>query len=182
MIAALAERDGLGLLPGHPPRIHFAYLDPDHRAAGGRWHDSATVGDGMAPAYRPHVIVVSENKDTAIHFPALPNAISVEGDGFGAAAAAGIAWLATAPHLIYWGGMDAYGFESVDNFRREGLPVRTILMDQTTYERYEIRLSHRRAGKTPQACNPQTSAASHGHRKSPVRASDRPRLDAVPAH
>lgn len=137
LIAALAERDDLGLLPEHPPRIHFTYLDPAHRAAGGRWHDSATVGDTMTPAYQPHLIVISENKDTAIHFPALPNAISVEGDGFGAAAVASIPWLAAAPHLIYWGDMDAHGFEIVDNFRREGLPIRTILMDQTTYERYE---------------------------------------------
>jgi hypothetical protein len=137
LIAALAERAHLGLLPAHPPRIHFTYLDPDHRSAGGRRYDSATVGDTMTPAYQPHVIVISENKDTAIHFPPLPDAISVEGEGFGAAAFARIPWITAAPHLIYWGDLDAYGFEIVDNFRREGLSVRTILTDETAYQRYE---------------------------------------------
>jgi hypothetical protein len=137
LIAALAERAHLGLLPAHPPRIHFTYLDPDHRSAGGRRYDSATVGDTMTPAYQPHVIVISENKDTAIHFPPLPDAISVEGEGFGAAAFARIPWITAAPHLIYWGDLDAYGFEIVDNFRREGLSVRTILTDETACQRYE---------------------------------------------
>jgi hypothetical protein len=36
LIAALTGADDLGLLPPHPPRIHFTYLDPGHRAAGGR--------------------------------------------------------------------------------------------------------------------------------------------------
>ena len=68
-VLALTGLDDLGLLANHPARIHFTYLDPDHRAAGRRLHDSATVGDTFTPAYQPEVVVISENKDTAIHFP-----------------------------------------------------------------------------------------------------------------
>jgi hypothetical protein len=138
VIQILAGIESLGLLPRHPQRIHFTYLDPEHLAAGGRQHDSATVGDVMRPAYMPEIVVVSENKDTAIHFPPVPKAIAVEGAGFGGAEAiAAFDWLTAAPHLVYWGDLDPSGFEIVDCFRQAGLPVRTILMDLRTFEDYE---------------------------------------------
>jgi hypothetical protein len=138
LLQILAGTDNLGLLPRHPQRLHFTYLDPEHRAAGGRTHDSATVGDPMAPAYRPEMVIISENKDTAIHFPPLRNAISVEGAGFGGAGAcASFGWITTCPHLIYWGDMDASGLEIVDLFRRSGVPVSTILMDLDAFHTYE---------------------------------------------
>jgi hypothetical protein len=83
LLPTLTGTDDLGLLPRHPQRLHFTYLDPEYRAAGGRTHDSATVGDPMAPAYCPEIVIISENKDTAMHFPPLRKAISVEGAGFG---------------------------------------------------------------------------------------------------
>ena len=83
LVRRLSRRDDLGLLPPHPPRVHFTYLDPAHRAAGRRRYDSVTIGDAASPAYQPRVVVISENKDTAIHFPALAGGISVEGVGRG---------------------------------------------------------------------------------------------------
>jgi hypothetical protein len=135
---ALAGIESVGLLPRHPQRIHFTYLDPEHLAAGGSQHDSATVGDVMRPAYVPQIVLVSENKDTAIHFPPVPKGIAVEGAGFGGAEAiASIGWLTAARHLVYWGDLDPAGFEIVDHFRQAGLPVRTILMDLPTFADYE---------------------------------------------
>lgn len=136
-LQVLAGVGDLGLLPRHPQRVHFTYLDPDHLAAGGRKHDSATVGDTMEPAYPPQVVVITENKDTAVHFPRLAGAITVEGDGCGAEAASSFAWITTCPHLIYWGDLDADGFEIVDQYRRAGLPASTILMDLETFGTYE---------------------------------------------
>jgi hypothetical protein len=133
----LAGVNDLGLLPRHPQRVHFTYLDPEHLAAGRRKHDSATVGDAMTPAYPPQVVIISENKDTAIHFPPMVGAISVEGAGCGAEAASTFAWITTCPHLIYWGDMDAAGFEIVDQYRRAGVPASTILMDLETFGTYE---------------------------------------------
>jgi hypothetical protein len=68
----------------------------------------------------------------------VPKAIAVEGAGFGGAQAiASFDWLTAAPHIIYWGDMDASGFEIMDRFRQAGLTVRTILMDLPTFEEYE---------------------------------------------
>ncbi|MRG60829.1 hypothetical protein GE115_13275 [Agromyces sp. CFH 90414] len=137
-VQALTGLADLGLLPAHPPRIHFTYLDPDHRASGARIHDSATVGDAFAPAYRPEVVVISENKDTAIHFPPLARGISVEGVGKGGKTPAAFPWLRDAPVVVYWGDIDRDGFEILDGYRIDfDRDIDSILMDPTTYVTYE---------------------------------------------
>jgi hypothetical protein len=137
-VRALTGLDDLGLLPNHPARIHFTYLDPAHRAAGGRLHDSATVGDTFLPAYLPEVVVISENKDTAIHFPALDRAISVEGVGRGGSTVASFPWIRDAPVVVYWGDIDKDGYEILNGYRVDfDRDLDSILMDPTTYESYE---------------------------------------------
>jgi hypothetical protein len=126
----------LGLAPRHPARIHFTYLDPGHLASGGRRFDSATVDDTMAPPYRPDVVVITENKDTAIHFPSTPGGIAVEGAGYGGATVAAFNWIVDARAVIYWGDLDAAGFEILDGYRRDGVPAVSILMDLDTYHAY----------------------------------------------
>lgn len=138
LVQNLAGVDSLELLPKHPQRIHFTYLDPDHLASGKRRHDSATVYDAMTPAYLPDVVLISENKDTAIHFPALGRGISVEGSGFaGASAISSFNWLTSAQHIVYWGDMDADGFEIVNQFRQHGILITSIFMDLIAFETYE---------------------------------------------
>ena len=137
LVAILAGKPGLGLAGNHPSRIHFSYLDPDHLAAGGRKHDSASVGDCFAPAYAPQIVIISENKDTAVNFPELEGAISIEGDGSGAKTFASFDWLVHAPVLIYWGDMDADGLEIVDDFRAAGVPARSIFMNTASFNRWE---------------------------------------------
>ncbi len=118
----------LELAQRHPPRIHFTYLDPDHLASGARRFDSATVGDTIDIAYKPSIVIISENKDTAINFPAIAGAIAVEGDGFAASNAAQFEWIANAPLVVYWGDLDAEGFEILDGYRRNRVPAVSILM------------------------------------------------------
>lgn len=146
LVRRLSSRDDLGLLPPHPPRVHFTYLDPTHRAAGRRRHDSATIGDHMLPAYQPQVVVISENKDTAIHFPELDAGISVEGVGRGGTTIAALPWLAAAEHIFYWGDMDADGLEILNEFRAAGVPAASLFMDiaaYTAWERYGTNLDPR---------------------------------------
>ncbi|GAB2736094.1 Wadjet anti-phage system protein JetD domain-containing protein [Arthrobacter bambusae] len=138
-VRALTGIDDLGLLPGHPPRIHFTYLDPAHLAAGGRVHDSATAGDRFTPAYVPEIVVISENKDTAIHFPPLAGGISVEGVGKGGKTPAAFLWIRDAPVLVYWGDMDCDGYEILDGYRADfGRDIESILMGPEDYEAYEV--------------------------------------------
>ena len=137
-VAALTGLDELALRPAHPARIHFTYLDPAHRRAGGRRHDSATVGDTMLPAYQPTVVIISENKDTAVHFPELAGGIAVEGMGRGGAAAATFDWLRSAPLVVYWGDMDADGYEILDGYRADfDRDLESICMDVAAYDTFE---------------------------------------------
>jgi hypothetical protein len=137
LIQTLSGKEDLGLV-GRPSRIHFTYLDPEHLAAGGRRHDSATIGDAATPAYLPTAVLISENKDTAVYCPALVKGIAVEGAGFaGAATLARVKWLGECRNVIYWGDIDAAGFEIVNRLRANGIQTRTILMDRPTYTEYE---------------------------------------------
>jgi len=137
VVRRLAGLDDLGLLPGRPPRVHLTYLDPTHLAEGGRRHDVATVGDLDAVAYRPRVVVISENRDTAQLFHPIVGGIAIEGEGRGAGAAAALAWVRDAEHLWYWGDMDADGLEILHGFRAAGLSVRSLFMDLASYEQWE---------------------------------------------
>jgi hypothetical protein len=137
LVAVLAGLDGLPLAPAHPSRVQLTYLDPEHRAAGGRRHDCISLGDHVLLPYPPKVVIISENKDTAVAFPAVNEGVCVEGGGFGGATPAAMPWLAKAPLLLYWGDIDAAGFEILDGFRAAGVPARSMLMDLATFERYE---------------------------------------------
>lgn len=137
LVRELAGVDDLRLAPRHPARIHFTYLDPAHRAAGGRRHDSASVGDAVELPYEPTVVIISENKDTALHFPPVPGGITVEGEGTGGGTIAIFDWITGAPHVIYWGDMDADGLEILNGFRGAGVPASSILMDPATYDTWE---------------------------------------------
>jgi hypothetical protein len=138
LVCKLAGIESLGLADPHPARIHFTYLDPTYRGdPTNRVHDSASVGDAVTLPYRPRVVIISENKDTAICFPLLAGAVSVEGVGKGGGTAARFDWIRHAEILVYWGDLDADGLEILDGFRAAGLDAKSILMDSNTWRRFE---------------------------------------------
>lgn len=100
-------------------------------------HDSVTIGDTVPLPYQPRVVVISENKDTAIHFPPVPGGISVEGFGRGGGTAAAVPWLRDAPAVFYWGDMDADGLEILNEFRAAGIPAVSLLMDCDAFTAWE---------------------------------------------
>lgn len=134
VVSLLAGKD-LGLRE-RPGRVHFTYLDPEHLAAGGRQHDSVTAGDSMEPVYQPRVVIISENKDTAVHFLPIPGGVAVEGEGYGPSAHASVPWLAAAPVVLYWGDLDQDGYEILNQFRSAGIAAQSILMDMATFDEY----------------------------------------------
>ena len=137
LVAELAGLEDLGLLPPHPARIHFTYLDSAYLASGGRRHDSASVGDAVALPYQPRVVLISENKDTAVGFPEVPRGVAIEGAGRGASTHAAFPWLYDVPVVAYWGDMDADGLEILNEFRCAGLVTNSLLMDMSAYEEWE---------------------------------------------
>jgi hypothetical protein len=137
LIRALTGKDDLGLV-SRPTRVHFTYLDPQHCASGQRKHESITIGDSAEPAYQPDIIIILENKDTAVYFPPVERGIAIEGEGAKAPGALPpLPWVRECCQVIYWGDIDAKGLCIVNDLRTAKVNVTTILMDYATYEAYE---------------------------------------------
>jgi hypothetical protein len=184
LVAVLAGKQALGLLPPHPPRVHFTYLDPDYLATGGRRHDSHTIGDTVTLPFVPRVVLISENKDTTVHFPPVPLGIAVEGEGFGGGAVAALPWIA-GPQVFYWGDLDAAGFEILHGFRTAGIPAVSLLMDQPALERYQSfgtgvdQFGNQLSRPVRRDLPPTAAGTRRAHR---LRESDKSRLAGTPPH
>ncbi|MGW4215118.1 Wadjet anti-phage system protein JetD domain-containing protein [Lentzea sp. NPDC004789] len=139
--------------------VHLTYVDPEHIASGRRRHDAWTTGDVHDIAYQPRVVLVVENRDSRLWFPAVRNTIVVEGGGKAAAALlANIPWIRAADHVVYWGDIDADGYTILDQFRAalaepapDGAPARpvaSILMDATDLHQYaQHGVNHDKSGR-----------------------------------
>ena len=137
MVCALAGIERLEFRE-RPHVVRFRYLDPNYLAGGGRVHDCWVEGDCAEPAYVPSVVVVCENRDSALWFKPLLGGIAIQGDGMSGATVIGrIEWVMRAPCVLYWGDIDRQGFQILSKYREEGLDVQSLLMDEVTYERFE---------------------------------------------
>lgn len=148
LICRLAGLDDLGLNESRPHPVNLTYLDPAHRASGGRRHDSIVPGDRASPAYRPQLVLICENRDSVVFFPELPSAIAIQGAGNEGPARItellATGWLPADVRLMYWGDLDVRGFEIVNEYRARGIAIETLLMDMTallTYAPYGVNVA-----------------------------------------
>lgn len=146
----LREVTGRDLRAELRPRLavaHLTYVDPGYLATGARRHDAWTTGDVHDLAYSPRTVLVVENRDSRLWFPAVEGALVVEGGGKAAASLlADVPWVRQAENIVYWGDIDADGFAILDHFRRalaapgdDGSPgrgVASILMNAVAAQRY----------------------------------------------
>ena len=143
LICLLAGKEDLGLVR-MPASLEFSYVDPVHLAGGGRRYDSWVAGDVAMPAYEPSIVIIVENKETYLKFPLLSGGVCVFGSGRAGMALAGILpWVVNASRVVYWGDLDADGFEILDAYRARGIVCQSILMDKATlleFERYGTNL------------------------------------------
>lgn len=157
LVQTLAGKESLGLT-ARPTRVHYTYLDPEHRSAGRRHHDSHTLSDNAQPLYLPDIIIIAENKDTAVYFPPTPGAVIFEGNGnAGPTLIPQIPWVHAARQIIYWGDIDATGYVLLHRYRSNGLPVTSMLMDHGTYDTYERYGAWTDEKKAPVPCRPRES-------------------------
>ena len=120
-----------------PHVVRFRYLDPCYLAGGGRVHDCWVEGDACEPAYTPRVVIICENRDSALWFRPVVGGIAVQGDGMAGVGVVGaIPWVARADRVLYWGDIDRQGFEILAKYRERGLDVQSLLMDGATYNRF----------------------------------------------
>lgn len=137
-VTVLSGRGGL-YLASRPSHVRFTYLDPFWIAAGGRRRDSADSDDAaFVPAYEPDVVIVCENRDSALFFPpVIPDGVAVLGDGDAVAERlSSFAWLAEANRVFYWGDMDADGLEALAGARAVCPKIESIFMDMASFARY----------------------------------------------
>lgn len=90
------------------------------------------VAENDLSAYR---IVIIENQMTYLTFPALPRAIAIWGEGYGALRLAQVAWLAQAT-VYYWGDLDVQGFDILASLRVHLPHVQSLLMDVATLDAF----------------------------------------------
>jgi hypothetical protein len=136
IVSGLSGRAELGLVT-RPSRIHFSYLDGHWIRQGNRRRDSVALDEtNQPPGYRPMVILVTENKDSALFFPEIDGGIVIEGNGNAAVRLAKIPWIRACPAIFYWGDLDAHGFAILDRLRISGIAAESILMDEATLHRY----------------------------------------------
>ena len=137
LVCSLTERDLDNELRQRPTVVHLTYVDPDYLAKGCRRHDAWTAGDQHELAYRPHTVVVVENRDCRVFFPELKGTVVVEGGGAAATAlVAKIPWVRDAERVVYWGDMDADGYAILARFRAALPKVSSIFMDNVSMTRF----------------------------------------------
>ncbi len=138
--SVVAKLAGLEELPleDRPTQVRFTYLDPTYLFKGERRFDSWVEGDACALPYKPEVVVICENRDSALWFPDVERGVAVMGDGFaGVQNVTPIDWIQCAKHVVYWGDMDAAGLEILSGYRERGLACESMLMDIPAFETYE---------------------------------------------
>lgn len=136
VVTGLSGRTELGLV-SRPSRVHFSYLDGGWIGRGNRRRDSVALDEpNQPPGYQPQVLVITENKDTALFFPETEGGIVIEGNGSAASRLASIPWIMSCPRIFYWGDLDAHGLIILDRLRSSGIEAESIAMNLATLDRY----------------------------------------------
>lgn len=78
---------------------------------------------------------IVENKVNFLTFPPVANSIVIWGKGYGVASIKDSELLKNID-LIYWGDLDAQGFEILSQFRSYFAHVKSLLMDKATFDNY----------------------------------------------
>jgi hypothetical protein len=115
-----------------PPRlINIVLCDPNlRRAYGGARTLALTAADLTTMTPPPATVLVIENKETGYAIPDRPGLLVIHGLGFNLKSLADIGWMHTA-RVLYWGDIDAAGFEWLSSLRSSGIPATSLLMTDT---------------------------------------------------
>src|SRR5579859_996293 len=80
--------------------------------------------------------IIVENKTTFLNLPPVKHAFAFFGSGYDVVKLQQIKWLQET-RLLYWGDIDAQGFEILASFRRSLPKVQSILMDHDTFDLFK---------------------------------------------
>ena len=83
-----------------------------------------------------HPFVMTENEMTFLTLPMLANSFGLFGKGFAVEALASVTWLRECP-ILYWGDLDAPGFQILSQLRGTFSNVISLMMDEATLKTFE---------------------------------------------
>lgn len=138
---------GIASLPleERPAEVRFRYLAP---AAAGWAERMATAWlPSEAPEMDVSRVIITENKDTYLALPALERTVTLFGSGRAVKEAPdAMPWLrgsdggnggsGASLDVVYWGDLDADGFEILSDLRKAGVACRSICMDMATLDAF----------------------------------------------
>lgn len=84
---------------------------------------------------QPKHVVIVENLINFLTVPALPDSIALLGNGFAVHLLRDVVWLASCD-VIYWGDIDAHGFQILSDLRQLFPATRSVMMDQATFDQF----------------------------------------------
>jgi hypothetical protein len=84
---------------------------------------------------KPKRIIIVENLINFLTLPQLANSIGIFGGGFGVHVLREVDWLNQC-QIIYWGDIDAHGFQILSDLREIFPHTQSVMMDQYTYSTY----------------------------------------------
>jgi hypothetical protein len=87
----------------------------------------------LAEHIRPKTVIIAENLMNFLTLPAHPASVGLFGRGFAAQLLADVRWLHQC-RVIYWGDIDAHGFQILSDLRKLFPHVRSVMMDQQTLD------------------------------------------------
>jgi len=81
-------------------------------------------------------VFIVENKMNLLTFPTVDEAIVIFGGGGGVGELKNVKWFKEM-ELLYWGDLDVHGFEILSQFRSHFSNVKSFLMDEATFKKFE---------------------------------------------
>ncbi|MCC6975103.1 MAG: hypothetical protein IT322_13955 [Anaerolineae bacterium] len=84
---------------------------------------------------KPKHVIIVENLINFLTLPKVPNCVGLFGGGFAVHLLRDVDWLLHC-HVIYWGDMDAHGFEILSDLRGIFPHTMSLMMDQETFTTY----------------------------------------------
>lgn len=94
----------------------------------------------LADHLKPRHVVIVENLINFLTLPALPETVGLFGGGFAVHILRDVAWLQQCD-VLYWGDLDAYGYQMLADLRQIVAHTRSVMMDQATWDAYAAYIS-----------------------------------------
>jgi hypothetical protein len=125
-----------GLREGEP-HVHARFLDDQlDKQYGLPLNELSTPCSQFAQLqFKGHRCLITENKMTFLTLPPIPDTFAILGGGFAVSALAAIPWLSQCP-MIYWGDLDAQGFQILSQLRSFFPHVLSLMMDDSTFHTF----------------------------------------------